>query len=158
VLTDVVAGPSYALRRIDDRPPSTGDGRLDDAKAGILVDPARQVLLFFGSHRQALQLDLRAALFAVLRHTWPGWTVRWAYGGVADLLAYVGLTDRSAFDDADPADAAHLTWLRGLAPAVGPATIEGVTAEARHEAPAVPTAAQRRATFDTLHAVATSAV
>jgi hypothetical protein len=283
----------------------------------MLVDSTRHLLLLFCAPRQVAQLDLRAALFTVLARAWPGWTVRWAYGGLADLMAYVGVEDASDRVDAGPAGASgspagarvgphaelrsdgwyqapwwsdaigtlvtvrhaagdvlihpldlvrapvwagpalvgrmppglrqlaatswpacgihldlgrravglwtastfpgwqserfealwsgwelsfwgdridaqlqachgavrtppiripagvvrlahllvdawaepptapHLSWLRGLAPAIGPATIEGVTAEARQEAPAVPTETERRAAFETLQAIAT---
>lgn len=91
VLSELVAGPSFALRRISAREPAEPDGWLEHADAGILVDLERHVLLFFGTHRQSLPLDLRAALFAVLHRSWPGWSVRWAYGGTSDLMAYLGL-------------------------------------------------------------------
>jgi hypothetical protein len=97
VLADIVAGPEFAIQRISARHKSEPDAWFGDTEceAGLLVDPARRVLLFFGAHRQVMHLDLRAALFQVLARTWPGWTVLWAYGGLADLRAYVGAERRS---------------------------------------------------------------
>jgi hypothetical protein len=103
ILTDVVAGPGFAERRIARRCP--GDWLSEaECEAGLLIDRRRKVLLFFGAHQQVLQLDLRAALFEVLRRSWPGWTVLWAYGGLADLRTYVGAERRR--DSAAPPPAA----------------------------------------------------
>jgi hypothetical protein len=111
VLSELVAGPAYALRTMAHRERAAPDGWLDHADAGVLVDRGRRVLLFFGAHRQALPLDLRAALSAVLRRLWPGWTIRWAYAGTSDLRAYVGQPADTAITEA-PTGSGTAGWYK----------------------------------------------
>jgi hypothetical protein len=56
-------------------------------EAGALIDlDARDLLVF-------LDLDYarRIAQLDGYRRTWPGWTVRWAYNGIADVTGALGL-------------------------------------------------------------------
>ncbi|MDQ1653468.1 MAG: hypothetical protein QOI35_2668, partial [Cryptosporangiaceae bacterium] len=56
ILTDLAAGPDFALRRLVTRPLAPdwfGDG---DCEAGLLIDSGRRVLMFFGAHRQVMHL------------------------------------------------------------------------------------------------------
>ncbi|GGN72283.1 hypothetical protein GCM10010112_40400 [Actinoplanes lobatus] len=56
-------------------------------EAGALIDLDAQELLFF------LDVDYhqRLALLDGCRRTWPGWTIRWAYNGIADVTDALGL-------------------------------------------------------------------
>jgi hypothetical protein len=91
--TDLIAGPDAATRfacaqrQVED----TVTGWLDDTwcEGAALIDHERRVLLFFTWHLDGPAH--RAALAAVLARTWPGWDVRWAYGGLGDIVAHVDL-------------------------------------------------------------------
>jgi hypothetical protein len=86
---DLAAGPAAALRRI--REQDKTDNWYDDVwcEAAALVDQPHKVLLFFTIHSE--NYAHRAALLATLAQTWPGWEVRWAYDGLGDVVAYLGL-------------------------------------------------------------------
>lgn len=105
---DLLAGPDAADRFITAQREVTGDpgGWLDDVwcEGAALVDHDRRLLLWFGVHLD--DYAYRSATLAVLGRTWPGWRVEWAYDGLADLAAHVGM-DRSAVRvDPDPDDPA----------------------------------------------------
>jgi hypothetical protein len=89
---DLLAGPAAATRFIHAQRMVTPDanGWLDDVwcEGAALVDHDRHRLCFFTCHHDGH--DDRAAILTVLAHTWPGWQVDWAYGGLADLVTYVG--------------------------------------------------------------------
>lgn len=59
---------------------------LDDAwcEGAAVIDPVDHVLLLFTWHHDGVA-D-RARHLARIRSAWQGWQVRWAYGGVEDLL------------------------------------------------------------------------
>ncbi|MEU8004648.1 hypothetical protein AB0B66_26105 [Catellatospora sp. NPDC049111] len=87
-------GPDVVLRWLDGQ---TGDRWPADPRcpAGVLIDPARQVLLLFAT---ALgDYAYRAAVLDAFTRTWSGWQIHWAYDGLADLAEHTG---------ADPAAAA----------------------------------------------------
>lgn len=70
----------------------TGTWRLHYCHWGAQqVDVPRRVLTFFGSLDDLVDLAYRRAYLALLAETWPGWDVGWAYGGLADLGAHVGV-------------------------------------------------------------------
>jgi hypothetical protein len=100
ILTDIAAGPGFALQRIATRPKAPDWFGEAECEAGLLIDPGRRVLMVYGAHRQVMQLDLRAAMFELLARSWPGWTILWAYGGLADLRTYVGAERRRVDDPA----------------------------------------------------------
>ncbi|MEU7599523.1 hypothetical protein [Streptomyces sp. NPDC041003] len=81
----------------------TGEGD-DDVQGGVLVDPERKVLLFFALEGPSVDMRTRRATLALVRAAWPGWDVRWAYGGRTGLRAYAGL------DPADDADRDKRVW------------------------------------------------
>lgn len=68
---------------------------MDDisCEAAAVVDHDRRVLLLFTWHLETY--EERRTLFAVLARTWPGWEVRWAYDGLEDIVAHVGLERES---------------------------------------------------------------
>ncbi|MFB9434691.1 hypothetical protein [Streptomyces showdoensis] len=88
---DLLDGPAVVLASL---PELRQDGWwLDDAmaRAGVLVDLGRRVLLFFAHEGPSTELRHRAAMLELIRERWPGWEVRRLYDGPAELRAYVGL-------------------------------------------------------------------
>ncbi|HZV51004.1 MAG TPA: hypothetical protein VFD49_14690 [Candidatus Dormibacteraeota bacterium] len=58
-------------------------------EAGVLVDLSERLLLLAHCHR-LVEMDLRRAYFLLLGEAWPGWRLRWAYGGMGELADRVG--------------------------------------------------------------------
>jgi hypothetical protein len=91
---DLAPGPGYARRFVESQAPADPqDGWLDDrwAEGAALLDFGRRELLFFGASEYMCTLAYRRAHAALLAETWPGWTVRWAYDELGDLVAHVGV-------------------------------------------------------------------
>ena len=55
-----------------------------------MLDPNRRVLLWFGCEDIMYDVLLRRTYLRVMAQIWPGWTIHWATGGMADLADYVG--------------------------------------------------------------------
>lgn len=85
-------GPELALRYAGSLRACSQSQWLDPAWAdgGVLIDLDRSRLLFFGDE---LMVDMaqRRAMLAVLPDLWRGYSVGWAYDGLAELAAYVGV-------------------------------------------------------------------
>jgi hypothetical protein len=99
ILEVSVAGPEITLRFLDTYHRLAFDGEADTgwrpdwftygvSEGGLLVDCDKQVLMVFTEHRS---WSVRAAYLDTVRRTWPGWQVRWAYDGIAELVRYAGL-------------------------------------------------------------------
>ncbi|WP_433178185.1 hypothetical protein [Actinoallomurus sp. CA-150999] len=104
----LVAGPEAATRFIIAQRQRAQDEWLDDiwAEGGAMVDHRTRRLIFYGDQ---LMLDLPAkrVFTRLLSLTWPGWDVRWAYDGLGDFAAHVGLDRaivRAARDPEMPGD------------------------------------------------------
>ncbi|WP_407562119.1 hypothetical protein [Streptomyces sp. 184] len=98
-------GPGGAGRFITAQREVGRDDWLDDVwcAGAALVDLDAHELLFFTGHCQ--DYVHRRALLTVLGRTWPGWRIRWAYDGLEDLAAYVGVDAdlvRSSLAKAEP--------------------------------------------------------
>jgi hypothetical protein len=120
---DLLAGPEAATRFIRAQravDPDNG-GWLDDVwcEGAALVDHDRRRLCFFTVHYE--DPDGRAAVLAVMAHTWPGWQVDWAYDGLADLVAHLGLDRAIVRDDTDPREpeAGYDDWVESLVTVAG---------------------------------------
>lgn len=130
---DLVAGPEAACERIRRRY-DPADNLLEPVwiEAAALIDLSRRVLAVFSWHCEGYAH--RAALRAVLAHTWPGWDLRWAYDGVDDLAAYSGAPywpdGRSTISPSlvalDPADLDEFNLLVTVADPRGPAHAYGM--------------------------------
>lgn len=113
VCSVVVGGPEAAERFIAaqrrcDEPRPADDWWLDDvwAEGGAAVDHVRRELVFYGDHLM-LEVPAKRAFMRLLGRTWPrDWNVRWAYDGIGDLAAQVGV-DRSVVR-ADAPDAREM--------------------------------------------------
>ena len=122
----LIAGPAAATRFIEAQHvcPDREHDWLDDvwAEGGAVVDHTARQLLFYGDDL-ALDIAPKRALLRLLELTWPGWEIRWAYDGIGDLAAAVGV-DRSVVrqvDDEeqimpdelfDPEEGCHLLTVR----------------------------------------------
>lgn len=102
---DLSAGPRHALALV--RGLRQVEHWMDDVwcEAAAVIDPARQDLLFFTWHLDGVA-D-RAARLAGLRGAWPGWRVRWAYGGVEEVAASVGVDPLTLRSARTPVEALH---------------------------------------------------
>ncbi|MEV6550968.1 hypothetical protein AB0M57_19990 [Streptomyces sp. NPDC051597] len=89
---DLLAGPDVVLPFLRAHDPAR-HGWLDDVRCegAVLVDPHRRVLLVFVRDGPTTCMRHRAAALELLRHSWPGWQVRWTFDGPAELRAYLGL-------------------------------------------------------------------
>ncbi|GHH63057.1 hypothetical protein [Lentzea cavernae] len=58
-------------------------------EGAALMDTVNHVLLLFTWHHDGV--DDRARRLAAIRAAWTGWEVRWAYGGIGDVVAHLGL-------------------------------------------------------------------
>jgi hypothetical protein len=98
ILEVSVAGPELTLRFLDayHRVAHDGDdiGWSPDAytyancEGGLLVDCDKRVLMMFTEHRF---WPVRTAYLDTVGRTWPGWQVRWAYDGIADMERHLGI-------------------------------------------------------------------
>ncbi|MFC9327115.1 hypothetical protein [Kitasatospora sp. NPDC057015] len=89
---DLLAGPEVFVPFA--RAQADAGGRWRDdvwCEGAALVDLAARVLLVFAWEGPSTTMRLRAATLELLRLAWPGWEVRWAYDGPADLLRHLGL-------------------------------------------------------------------
>lgn len=89
---DLFWGPEHAEAFIRVQPLVDDSGWLDDigAEGGVVLDFDRKHLLLFGGDDVLHDVPLRRVYLELLEQAWSGWTVRWAYEGIADLADYVG--------------------------------------------------------------------
>ncbi|PBC70770.1 hypothetical protein BX265_5327 [Streptomyces sp. TLI_235] len=139
---DLLAGPDLALSHHD-----AGTGRTwgeDDwiqegwCEAVALIDLRRRVLLRGTVEGAATSQRLRPTVERVLRRAWPGWTLRWAHDGIADVRAHLGL-------DVEPVRDRWSTPF--LSPVLGPGE-DGELAEDDPHVSVVTTAAGRCVLLD----------
>ncbi|MFJ6620735.1 hypothetical protein ACIQOW_24560 [Kitasatospora sp. NPDC091335] len=88
---DLLAGPVDTLSMVQGL--GVDDWWLDDVhcQGAALLDLGRKVLLLFAWEGPSTVMRYRAATLDLLREAWPGWDVRWAYDGPAELRTYLGL-------------------------------------------------------------------
>lgn len=106
LLRDFAAGPGEAMAFVRAQRPV--EHWLDDVwcEGAAVIDPVHQVLLLFTWHHNGTA-D-RARRLAGVRAAWPGWEVRWAYAGIEDVVAYLGLDRLSVRTEIDQVTALHL--------------------------------------------------
>lgn len=66
----------------------------------MLIDLPREVLLLFTWHHGGVAH--RTTWLDQLKEAWPGWEIRWAYGGVEDVAAYVGVDRKHVRTEREP--------------------------------------------------------
>jgi hypothetical protein len=89
----LAAGPDAAVAFVvAQQQVESGGGWLDDVwgEGGLVVDTVARRLLWYGND-MICDLPERRAYFRLLAATWTGWRVDWAYDGIGDLAAYVGV-------------------------------------------------------------------
>ncbi|MEV4320518.1 hypothetical protein [Actinocrispum sp. NPDC049592] len=86
---DLIGGPVAALQRIRDQEKTYRWYNDTWCEAAALIDQPNKILFFFTRHCE--DYAHRAAVLSTLGLTWPAWDVRWAYDGIADIRAYLGL-------------------------------------------------------------------
>ncbi|MFF1352336.1 hypothetical protein ACFVZJ_41430 [Streptomyces sp. NPDC058322] len=88
---DLLAGPAEALSMVQRL--GVDDWWLDDVycQGAALIDLGQKVLLLFVWEGPSTVMRYRTATLELLREAWPGWDVRWAYDGPAELRTYLGL-------------------------------------------------------------------
>jgi hypothetical protein len=106
--TGLLAGPDAAVRNVR----ALGGAPREVwsfCEGGAVIDADRRRLLWCGA--QPLHPEWLTAAARVLAFAWPGWQVRWAYRGVADLAAAAGApaagdeyVDHFAADPLEPPD------------------------------------------------------
>ncbi|MNB75447.1 hypothetical protein D3C75_220910 [compost metagenome] len=102
--TDLFWGEQYALKFIEMQTKVDESGWLDDvwAEGGAVLDLDHKKLLFYGGEDILYDIPLRNLFLKLMRKTWYGWDIQWAYEGIADLAAYVGYPKEkvlTGFDD-----------------------------------------------------------
>ncbi|MFJ6669739.1 hypothetical protein ACIQMJ_01370 [Actinosynnema sp. NPDC091369] len=107
LLDELARGPDVVERF---RAGQVVDEWLDDVwcEGAALVDLVDRVLLHFTWHHDGVA-D-RARKLAAIRDAWPGWDVRWAYGGLEDVVAYLGvdrLTVRTEREEVETLNGPH---------------------------------------------------
>jgi hypothetical protein len=92
---DVLEGPDAFSRLIAGRQEEGPHNWMDDiqCEAAAVVDHDARVLLLFTWHLESWAQ--RETMLEVPATTWPGWQVRWAYDGLEDIVAYVGVEPES---------------------------------------------------------------
>lgn len=87
LLRDLAVTPQDAVAFVRNQQPATH--WLDDilCEGAVVIDTVRQVLLLFTWHHDGVA-D-RARRLAEIRAAWPDWQVRWAYGGIEDVVAHL---------------------------------------------------------------------
>ncbi|WP_049576419.1 DUF6221 family protein [Streptomyces sp. SBT349] len=73
----------------------------DFAEGGAVIDHVRRRLVFYDGHPSSPGVRETRLLREIVRRRWRDWRVEWAYDGIGDLAAAVGV-ERSAVRGADP--------------------------------------------------------
>ncbi|MDQ2627934.1 MAG: hypothetical protein M3Y90_13180 [Actinomycetota bacterium] len=91
MLDAFIGGPELALHYATSMEPCPKTQWVDAlwADGGAVIDRDRRRLLFFGDELMTA-IPERRAMLKVLDALWPGWTVSYAYDGVAEIADYVG--------------------------------------------------------------------
>lgn len=89
--SDLFWSPEFATAFIQMQRKVDESGWLDDvwAEGGAVVDWDNRVFLLFGGEDILWDVLLRRMYLKLLSYVWTGWTIRWAYEGIADIAEYV---------------------------------------------------------------------
>jgi hypothetical protein len=83
-------GPEIAIDYIKQHEPL--DWWYDEilAEGGAVIDTTQKTLLFYGGENVLFDIPLRRLYLQMIQQVWTGWTIKWAYNGVLDIVDYVG--------------------------------------------------------------------
>ena len=106
-------GPELATQFVEQRRPlEDRTDWLDDvwSKGGALIDHDRKTLVWYGGEDILHDILERRVLLDLMQKQWPGWTIRWAHEGIAELGAYFRIPVELflARDAPDPSEAVRL--------------------------------------------------
>ncbi len=90
---DLLWGPDDAVAFARQRSPlPESEPLLDEVwcEGAALIDLDRRRLLWFGGEDITYDVPRRRAWQAMMQHAWPGWTLRWACGGIAEIARAMG--------------------------------------------------------------------
>jgi hypothetical protein len=89
---DLFWGPDHAAAFIGIQRPVEKTEWLDEvwAEGGAIVDLDQRHFMLFGGEDLLWEVPLRRIYMRLLTQVWKGWTVSWAYEGIAGLADYVG--------------------------------------------------------------------
>lgn len=124
LLQDLAGGPAAVFDFVRNQEPA--EHWLDDiwCEGAALIDTVNKILLYFSWHHDGVA-D-RARRLADIENAWPGWTARWAFGGVEDVVAHLGIdrqlvrTQRESIESVSgpveeyPQDATCVLTIRGI--------------------------------------------
>lgn len=88
---DMFYGPLVARRFIEQQPKTDKWPTDWDCEGGALVDEDRRVLLLFGGDSVQTIVGSHRCYLKMMAHSWPDWSVQWAYDKIGDLVDYLGL-------------------------------------------------------------------
>ncbi|MFC4101312.1 hypothetical protein [Paenibacillus xanthanilyticus] len=90
--TDLFWGEQFAIPFVEMQRKVDESGWLDDvwAEGGAVIDLDLKKLVLYGGEDILCDIPLRNLYLDLLRCTWHGWEVQWAYEGIVDLATYVG--------------------------------------------------------------------
>ncbi|MEU8798845.1 hypothetical protein [Spirillospora sp. NPDC048819] len=89
---DMLAGPETATRFAGMQRPDPAWMFASECVGAALIDRGESRLLWYS--RCIDDATYWAAALAVMKRTWPGWRIDWAYDGLADIVAAVGENPR----------------------------------------------------------------
>jgi hypothetical protein len=116
---DLFWGPDHAMAFIRIQRAVDDSGWLDDiwAEGGAVVDLDHKHFLLYGGEDLLYDVPRRRIYLNLLAKVWNGWTVHWAYEGIAELADYVGyprdrvLSKRDRdYTDANPTPPDQKDW------------------------------------------------
>jgi hypothetical protein len=89
---DLFWGPDHAIAFVRAQEATTE--WLDDVwcEGAALVDVPRRALLFFGGENIRFDVMRHRLTLALMERVWQGWTVRWAFEGLGDVVDALGLS------------------------------------------------------------------
>jgi hypothetical protein len=92
---DLLWGPDVAISFIQSLDTGSAEDLLLDTawcEGGAVIDAVQRDLLVFGGETISADPDLRNLWLRLCRVAWSGWSVNWAYHGMADIADALGVS------------------------------------------------------------------
>ncbi len=129
--SDLFWGPQHATAFIRSQAPQHDGLKLlanEWTEGGAVVDHRSRVLLWYGGEDIRVHVPRRRLHLSLMGGLWPGWDIRWAREGVADIADYVGVP-RVAVLTAASAQSTDAEWV--FEPAQDPAWLSTIVSMRR---------------------------